>query len=99
MQRSLSKLRAEGYRCYIVEFHSHGYKHDLFGFADILCLREDEILVVQTTSRPNILARVHKITESDELPYVRKAGIGIVVHGWGYLRRSKSWDCKEIWLS
>jgi len=99
MQRSLKLMRERGYRCYITEYHSRGFKHDLFGFADILCLKDDEVCAVQTTSRSNISARIKKITESEELPFVRKAGIRIMVHGWGYLNRSKTWDCREEDLS
>lgn len=99
MQRSLKWMRERGYRCYITEYHSRGFKHDLFGFADILCLKDDEVCVVQTTSRSNISARIKKITESEEVAFVRKSGIRILVHGWGYLNRSKTWDCREDDLS
>lgn len=86
-------MRAAGYRCFITEYHTRGLKHDLFGFADILCLKENDIVAVQTTSRSNVSARVKKITESEELPYVRDAGIRIIVHGWGYMKRSRKWEC------
>ena len=116
MQRSLKLMRERGYRCYITEYHTRGFKHDLFGFADILCLKDDEVCVVQTTSRNNVNARIKKITDtpravdesgklakgivaSEEVAFVRKAGIRILVHGWGYLIRSKTYECREIDLS
>ena len=99
MQRSLKYLREQGYRCFITEHFAFRKKHDLFGFTDILCLRGEEILAVQTTTRSNVSARVNKIKECEEVDFVRKAGIRIVVHGWGYMARSKKWELKEVDLS
>ncbi len=99
MQRSLAYLRGLGYRCHITEHYAFRKKHDLFGFTDILCLRGEEILAVQTTTRSNVSARVQKIMDCEELPYVRKAGIRIVVHGWGYMARSKTWELKQVDMS
>lgn len=99
MVRSLRLMRERGYRCYITEHHSRGLTHDLFGFADILCLKDGEVCVVQTTSRPNVSARVRKITESEELPFVRKAGIRILVQGFGFMKRSRTWELMEVDLS
>jgi hypothetical protein len=39
-------------------------------------------LAVQTTSGSNVSARVKKLTESELIGTVRKAGWGIHVHGW-----------------
>lgn len=83
-QRSLKTLRERGYFCWIVE-HWDGFCHkrrDLWGFADILALKDDEVLAVQTTSGSNVSARVRKIADHDNVGHVRKAGIGIHVHGW-----------------
>lgn len=97
MQRSLQKLREDGYACFITEHFARGLRHDLFGWCDILCLRENEVLAVQVTSRGNVAARVKKITESDTLPSVRKSGIRVVVHGWGKMKAG--WSLREVDLS
>ncbi len=95
-QRSLEKLRAEGYLCQIVErWNPHArIRQDLFGIGDILCLRDEETLLVQTTSRGNVSARVKKIAESEHLPAILRAGWKIEVHGWGKLK--EGWTCKVV---
>jgi len=102
MVLSMRKMREAGYRVYVTEKNiRHGsiaYKQDLFGFADLLCLRGPDIVAVQTTSLSNVAARVKKITEHEETPFVRDAGIGIIVHGWGKDAKGVM-KCREIDLS
>ena len=83
-QRSLKHLREAGYHVEIVEHYNFFTKrrHDLFGFADLLAIRDDEILLVQVTSGSNVSARVRKIAESEHIDKVRKAGFTVCVHGW-----------------
>jgi len=95
-QRSLAALRERGYLCQIVE-HWNPWariRQDLFGIGDILCLRDEETLLVQTTSRANVSARVKKIAESEHLPVILRAGWKIEVHGWGKLK--EGWTCKVV---
>jgi carbonic anhydrase len=103
MQESLRLLRERGWRPYITEHNvRHGaiaYKQDLFGFADLLCLREAEVLAVQTTTRSNMNARIAKIAESEEVDFVRKSGIQIHVHGWVYRKKIKQLECVEVDVS
>lgn len=54
---------------------------DLFGFADIVALK-DHVLLVQTTSRSNMTARMHKIQCSEAFEPCKRAGMRIHVHGW-----------------
>ena len=83
-QRTLAKLRADGWTTAIVEhWNAHArVRQDLFGFIDILALRDGETLAVQATSGSNVAARVAKIAESKTAPIVRKAGWRIEVWGW-----------------
>jgi len=95
-QRSLALLRERGYLCQIVE-HWNPWariRQDLFSIGDILCLRDEETLLVQTTSRANINARVKKISECEHLPAILRAGWKIEVHGWGKLK--DGWTCKVV---
>lgn len=69
-------------------------RQDLFGFIDIVAIKEGETIGVQTTSRNNVSARATKIEGLESYPIVKSAGWRIVVHGWGKLK--KGWDCKEI---
>ena len=82
-QRSLVYLREQGYLCEVVEKWNSFTKtrKDLWGWCDILAIREGEILAVQVTAA-GVSSRVKKIMESDTLPIVRKAGVRIEVHGW-----------------
>lgn len=96
-QRSLKHLRESGYRAEVVErFNSFTKRrHDLFGIADIIAIRESEVTLVQTTIGSNVAARVKKIAESDAVPDIRKAGIGIIVHGWRKSSRNR-WVLREV---
>ena len=82
-QRSLEYLREQGYFCAIVEKWNSFTKQrqDLWGWCDILAIRENEVLAVQVTST-GVAERIKKIEDSPTVAFVRKAGIRIEVHGW-----------------
>lgn len=103
MELSLKRLNEQGYWCekteHWVKYPGRmGFRKDLFGFCDILALKEGEVLVVQTTARSCMNARVKKITEHENLPFVRKAGIRVEVHGW-FKNKAGKWDVKVIDMS
>lgn len=83
-QLSLEQLRKEGWLAEVVEKWIPGanIRKDLWGWVDIVALKDGETLAVQTTSYSNISARVNKISESDTVSEVRKANWRIEVHGW-----------------
>lgn len=96
MQRSLKLMREQGFYAEIVE-HWNAFsrrKNDLFGFCDIFCIHEvsGDIKLVQTTSASNVSSRINKIMAHENLPLVRKAGMGIEVHGWA--KRKAGWLCR-----
>lgn len=99
--RSLAKLRKEGYVAEIVEkFNSFTKtRKDLWGIIDILAIRRDEVLGVQTTSWANVSARVKKITDSEHIGAIREAGIRVVVHGWKKNPKTNRWEVREVDLS
>lgn len=95
-QLSLRNMRANGYICAITE-HWNPFariRQDLFGFIDVLCIRENEIVGVQTTSYSNISARVNKIADHENIGHVRKAGIRVLVHGWHKV--GNRWTLREV---
>ena len=98
-QRSLKYLRESGYTVAIVEYFNYFTKrrHDLFQFADLLAIRENEVLLVQVTSGSNVSARIKKITENEHIAAVRKAGMRVEVHGWRKLK--DGWLPKIVDLS
>jgi len=83
-QRSKAYLENAGYLVAITErWNPHArVRQDLFGFIDMLAVKEGEILGVQTTSRSNMSARARKIAEHENVAAVRKAGMRLEVHGW-----------------
>ena len=101
-QRSLAKLRADGYFVAVVEkWNPHvRIRQDLFGFADLLGFKGDEVLLVQTTSGSNVASRVAKIAG---LPvataWLNGRNHRVIVHGWrkaGPRGGRKTWQCREV---
>ena len=100
-ERSLKLMRERGDQCAVVEKWNAFTKtrHDLFGFIDILCLGWDEVIGIQATSYSNVSARVKKITEHENVGAVRKAGIGIIGHGWHVPKGKRKAEVREVDLS
>ena len=83
-QRTLAYLRAEGYTVAITEHWNQWARRrvDLWGFVDVLGLKDGETLAVQCTSDSNVSARVKKIADHENIAPVRKAGWKVIVMGW-----------------
>lgn len=98
-QLSLKHMRELGYVCEVTERWNMYAKcrQDLYGFIDILCLGENEVVGVQATSYANVSNRKKKITEHENLAAVRKAGLRILVHGWHKV--NGKWTVREVDLS
>lgn len=98
-QRSLALLRKEGYTAAVVErWNSHArIRQDLFGIVDVLALGDGVVLGVQATSDSNVAARVTKISEHENTPALRKAGIRLEV--WGWRKKGARWQCRRVDVS
>ena len=98
-QRTLKHLREAGYPLVQVveKWNPHArIRQDLYGCIDVLAVG-DEIVAVQATSGSNVASRIRQLTEHPSLPYLRKAGIRVLVHGW---RKVKGrWQLREVDLS
>jgi len=101
-QRSLKKLRSEGWFVALTE-HWNPFakvKQDLFGFIDILAIRGDETLAVQTTSGDHVSHRLEKINACQAASFWRESPTRkIVIHGWrkvGSRGKRKTWKCREV---
>jgi hypothetical protein len=96
-QRSLKLLRDEGWTVAITEKWNPfaRIRQDLYGFIDLLAIREGFMLAVQTTTLANISAREKKIKESPTYKILKSTGCDICVHGWKKLK-SGFWECKII---
>lgn len=103
-ERSLRKLRADGWLCDKTE-HWNPWsrtRRDLFGFIDILAIRGNEMLAVQATSGSNVASRLAKIRglQASTL-WLESPNRKIVVHGWarkGPRGKRKKWECREEWV-
>jgi hypothetical protein len=98
-QRSLKIMRDQGYLCAVVE-HWNVFariRQDLYGFIDILCIKDGKTVAVQTTSYSHVADRIKKIQGLESYPIVRSAGWEIVVHGW---RKDKAgrWVVREVFV-
>lgn len=84
-QRTLKHYRDLGYKCQVVEHWNPFAKIriDLFGFIDILAIKPDEIIGIQTTSDSGRSARRKKIQDSELAKDWVKAGGKIVLTTWG----------------
>lgn len=93
--RSKAFLEGRGYLVAITEkWNPHArVRQDLYGFIDLLAVKDGEILGVQTTSRSNMSARARKIAEHENAPMVRKSGMRLEVHGWAKDTKGR-WNVK-----
>jgi hypothetical protein len=83
-QRSLKKLRDDGWLAEVVE-HWNPFariRKDLFGFIDIIAIRGNETLAVQSTTRSNMWARISKIKSLQAHELWKSESRKIIVHGW-----------------
>ena len=98
-QLTLEKLRADGWLCEVTErWNSFArIRQDLYGFVDVLAVREGETLAVQATSYTNVSARIHKISEHDNNGMVRKAGWRVEV--WGWHKVNNRWTVRIVDVS
>lgn len=101
-QRSLKELRRDGWLCAITERWNPFAKirQDLYGFIDILCLKGDIVMAVQTTSGDHVAERIQKIQALDAARvWLTSPNRHIVVHGWrqiGPRGEKKVWRCRQI---
>lgn len=103
-QRSLRALRDAGFMVAVTERWNPWSKtrQDLFGWMDLLALRGDETIGIQTTSGSNVAARLTKIQAlpSAEL-WLSSPNRKLHVMGWakrGPRGKAKRWTCRTIEL-
>lgn len=99
---SMDYMRDLGYVVDVVERWVPGpsglsVRKDLFGFLDLVAIRDSETVGVQTTTKGELSRRVRKITASPLYPIVLGAGWRIVVHGWHQPRGPRTrYECVEM---
>ena len=95
-QRSLKHLRELGYTVAITEkWNAHArIRQDMFGFVDLLAIRDGVTIAIQTTSSSNLSARRLKINAHENFPKVLSAGWLVMIHGWRKNSKNK-WVLRE----
>lgn len=96
-QRTLKKLRDEGYRAEVVEkwIPQARRRKDLFGFIDVLAVGHGKTVGVQSTTSAHLAERVAKCSASEALSDVHDSGWVILCHGWRKNSKNR-WVCKEV---
>lgn len=99
-QRTLKKLKDEGYVAAIVERWNPfaRIRQDLYCFVDVLGLKDGETLAVQTTTQAHQAERIKKIKAHPNYKVLKKASWTIHVHGWRKLKKGKRylWECRVV---
>ena len=100
-QRSKKFMEKQGYLCAITErWNPHvNIRQDLFGFIDMIAIKGDDVLAIQTTSGSNVSARIKKIVSLHTAGvWLESVHRRIVVHGWskqGPRGKRKVWTCRQ----
>lgn len=90
-QRTLARLRSEGWTAQVVE-HWNAFARrriDLFGVIDIVAVKPNVTLGIQTTSISNAATRKHKSLASPGLRAWLEAGNQFAVWGWRKISRGQ----------
>lgn len=99
--RAIKALEADGWAVEVVE-HIHRYpgrtwRTDAWGGFDLWAIDPDgNQALIQVTSRTNVSARVRKIAGLPMLPRLRKAGIALLVWGFGETANGEAWRKVDI---
>jgi len=99
MQLSRDLLIKTGWRVANVEKWNPatGTKNDLFGMFDLLAIRGDQTMGVQTTSKTNLASHVKKMRAAEALADLLLAGWVVMLHGWWQPKAPKThWEVIEV---
>jgi len=101
-QRSIAYLKKNGHLPWIVEkWNPHAkVRQDMYGWVDIVAVSAEVpgVLGVQTTTKHNMQARLHKALGNKALVAWIKAGGRLVIHGWQKKRGRWEVDCRPVTL-
>lgn len=96
--RSLRKL---GLTCEGVEWYNHytRRKHDLFQFADVISFGSSHVvLLVQTTTKTNLLARLKKVLANPiALEWCKCPHRLLRIDGW--YKEKHRWTAEHVWVA
>jgi len=89
--RTVRKLEADGWDLVgKVATRMGRFSVDLFGFADVIGLRDGGVILVQATSDDHVSHRVRKMESPELIDRVRTAcKIGVCVEVWGWYKHKE----------
>jgi hypothetical protein len=102
-QRTLKLFRSMGYTCYITE-RWNPFAHirqDLYGFIDVLAIKEKEIVGIQACAGASHAARRAKIAAEPNAKLWLLAGGKIALVSWskmGERGKAKRWKERIEWV-
>lgn len=89
-------LRKQGWLPAVTE-HWNSFsktRHDLYGFIDILAIREGQTLGLQVTTNSNLSARRAKMLRLDAVKAFLSAGNRVEL--WGWEKRKQRWEYRRL---
>lgn len=97
-QRSLARLKAQGWLAQVVERWNQFAKvrQDLFGVIDIVAIGEGSIWGIQACAGSSVAARVKKAFDEPRLLEWLHAGGRFEVWGWRKLKTSRRYEVRRV---
>ena len=106
--RTLARCKELGWIAERTEHWAHGRRHDLFGFADIICLRRNGLLVrmphvsgpvagivaIQATTGSSKTARLEKIINEKRDNAIEWLTCGGIIEVWSWYRYADTIDAR-----
>ena len=97
-RRSIELYESLGYTWWLCECANSFVRRDLYGFIDVLAIKNGERPVgIQATSRSNTSARIKKIKAHEHYQIVKESLCDVVVHGWDSKKPGLN-GLREEWL-
>lgn len=100
-QRTLQRLRKDGWTCQVVEYWNSFAKirKDLFGVIDVVGVHPDRgIIGIQATSGDNLSKRVKKSQAEPRLKTWIEAGGKFQAWGWRKSARTRRYELRKVEL-
>ena len=108
-QRTMDKLKKEGWMFIDQVGGNSRFSHDPFGIADIIAFKSGCQIWVQSTTSGHFKEHVDNLMNGrikrqghlynkkiiDIIRIINSADVRIVVHGWMYSKKTNEWICRE----
>ena len=95
--RTLEELRKRGYLAQVVEYRVPRINvlRDLYGFIDVLGIKQGEVVGIQACRRADMATRIKKIRGHENFQAVMASPIEVSCWGWGKMANQR-WELREV---